>query len=488
LTHRSTFEIALSGLGRYRLRTALSLLGLAVGVATVLVTIAVGNGATASIRSQIRAAGLNVIVVKAGNYKTKREGPSDVLAPHASLDPLRDRVVRLLVPLVLAHPENDPMEKHDHPTAAERLGDSEAGLGAAATLTQEDAEAIASIDGVAHVASGIHENAKVFRGDRRWFTRLHGTDVELPLIRRSHALTAGRFFGAGELRRAEAVVVLGSVVREKLFGPDVDPVGDDVTLWNQSFRVVGVTTSANWLTPGAVGDDEFDAVYVPFTTIHRLLNVTNLNTITVTAESTGEVSRVARDVSELLRARHGISETAPDDFTVTTQASEVLTKGLHPSTARVLEGNLGNLEQVTLEELSITLERSGRTMKALLAALAGIALLVGGIGIGNVMLLAVTERTREIGVRLAVGARARDVASQFFAEALALGVTGGLAGIVVGVAAAAAVTRYFGWSTEISAGVIALAFGIALAIGLVAGFFPARRAARLDPIDCIRYE
>jgi putative ABC transport system permease protein len=494
LTERTTLEIALSGLGRYPLRTALSLLGLAIGVATVLVTVAVGNGATGSIQSQIRAAGLNVIVVKAGNYRTKREGPSDVLAPHASAASRRDRHeshpkwVRLFVPVVLAHPENDPMEKHDHPTAAERLGDSEAGLGAAATLTQEDAEAIASLPGVAHVAPGIHENAKLFHGERRWFTRLHGTDVDLPLIRRSHALAEGRFFGSGELRRAEPVVVLGSVVREKLFGPGVDPVGADVTLWNQRFRVVGVTASANWLTPGAPGDDEFDAVYVPFTTIHRLLNVTNLNTITVTAESTGEVSKVAQAVTDLLRARHGIAESAPDDFTVTTQASEVLTKGLHPSAARVLEGNLGNLEQVTLEELSITLERSSRTMKALLAALAGVALLVGGIGIGNVMLLAVTERTREIGVRLAVGARARDVGAQFFAEALALGVTGGLAGVLVGIGAATAVTRYFGWSTDISFGVVALALGIALAVGLVAGFFPARRAARLDPIDCLRYE
>jgi putative ABC transport system permease protein len=483
-----SLEIALSGLKRYRLRTALSLFGLAIGVGCVLVTVAIGSGAHRSIQDQIRAAGLNVILVKAGNYKSRGEETIEVQAPHARLAPLFDRILKALSPDVLAHPENDPMEKHDHPTAAERLGDAEAGLGAAATLTQEDADAIADLPGVADVASGVHENAKVFAGERRWFTRLHGTDVDLPRIRRAHSLSAGRFFSEREQRRAEQVVVLGSVVRDKLFAPEADPVGEEVTLWNQSFRVVGVTASANWMTPGAVGDDEFDAVYVPVTAVHRLLNVTNLNTITVTAESTGEVSKVAAAVTELLRARHRIADTAPDDFTVVTQASEVLTKGLHPNVARVLAGNLPNLERVTLEELSMTLERSSRTMMALLVSIGLVSLLVGGIGIGNVMLLSVTERTREIGVRLSVGARARDVGTQFFLEALLLGAVGGVAGVVLGIAFSRIVSESFGWTTSLSPGVVAVSYGIAIAIGLVAGFFPARRAARLDPIDALRYE
>jgi putative ABC transport system permease protein len=483
-----SLEIALSGLKRYRLRTALSLFGLAIGVGCVLVTVAIGSGAHRSIQDQIRAAGLNVILVKAGNYKSRGDETIEVQAPHAQLAPLFDRILKALSPDVLAHPENDPMEKHDHPTAAERLGDAEAGLGAAATLTQEDADAIADLPGVADVAFGVHENAKVFAGGRRWFTRLHGTDVDLPRIRRAHSLSAGRFFSERELRRAEQIVVLGSVVRDKLFAPEANPVGEEVTLWNQSFRVVGVTTSANWMTPGAVGDDEFDAVYVPFTAVHRLLNVTNLNTITVTAESTGEVSKVAAAVTELLRARHRIADTAPDDFTVVTQASEVLTKGLHPNVARVLAGNLPNLERVTLEELSMTLERSSRTMMALLVSIALVSLLVGGIGIGNVMLLSVTERTREIGVRLSVGARARDVGTQFFLEALLLGAVGGVAGVVLGIAFSRIVSESFGWTTSLSPGVVVVSYGIAIAIGLVAGFFPARRAARLDPIEALRYE
>jgi putative ABC transport system permease protein len=483
-----SFEIALSGLRRYRFRTALSLLGLAIGVGTVLLTVAIGNGAHESIQSQIRAAGLNVIVVKAGNYKTKGEGETEVQAPHAALSPALEWLSRAIVPEAHAHPENDPMEKHDHPTAAQRLGDAEAGLGAAATLTQEDAEAVAKLPGVLHVASGVHENVKVYFGERRWFTRLHGTDVNLPEIRRAQSFPLGRFFDARELKRAEQVVVLGSVVRDKLFGPETDPVGREVSLWNQSFRVVGVSASASVLTAGAVGDDQFDAVYVPFTTIHRLLNVTKLNTLTVTAESTGEVSQVAKALTELLRLRHRIAETAPDDFTVTTQASEVLTKGLHPNVARVLAGNLANLDRVTLEELSITLERSSRTMRLLLACIAAVSLLVGGIGIGNIMLLSVTERTREIGVRLSVGARARDVGAQFFTEALTLSVAGGIAGVVLGIAASYLVTRVLGWTTSISAAVVTLSFGIALAIGVFAGFFPARRASRLDPIEALRFE
>jgi ABC-type antimicrobial peptide transport system permease subunit len=154
----------------------------------------------------------------------------------------------------------------------------------------------------------------------------------------------------------------------------------------------------------------------------------------------------------------------------------------------VLAGNLPNLERVTLEELSTTLERSSRTMMALLVSIALVSLLVGGIGIGNVMLLSVTERTREIGVRLSVGARARDVGAQFFLEALLLGAVGGIAGVVLGIAASRILSGSFGWTTAVSPGVVVVSYGIAVAIGLVAGFFPARRAARLDPIEALRYE
>ena len=484
MLNAQTFEIALQSLRRYPLRTTLALFGMAIGVAAVLVTVAIGTGAQKAIRDQVRAAGLNVIQVTAGNYRTKGDGGGGVLAPHGFLLWLDE----WLAPTAYAHPENDPMEKHDHPTAADRLGDNKAGLGGAATLTQEDANAIAEIPGVADVAPGVHENIRAYAGERRWFTRLHGTDVDLLLIRRAHAVAHGRFFSQRELRRADQVVVLGSVVRDKLFGEGADPVGETLTLWNQTFRIVGVTESTNWMTPGTPGDDAFDAVYVPFTTIHRLLNVTNLNTITVTTESAGEVSNVAKAISNLLRVRHAIVDTAPEDFTVTTQASEVLARGLHPNVARVLVGNLPNLERATLQELSMTLERAGRTMKALLAAIAAVSLVVGGIGITNIMLLSVTERTREIGVRMSVGARARDVGAQFFAEALTLALTGGLLGIVLGGALSWTLRSSLGWAMEISLGAVALGFAVATAIGLLSGVIPARRASALDPINALRYE
>src|SRR6202011_1616341 len=171
---------------------------------------------------------------------------------------------------------------------------------------------------------------------------------------------------------------------------------------------------------GAVGDDQFDAVYVPLTTVHRLLNLSKLNSITLTSRSAGETTRVSKAIVELLRKPHHLREAAPDDFVVRTQSSVALGKGINPQVARVISGNAPGLEQMTLEDLSRTLERASRTMTVLLASVAGVSLLVGGIGIMNIMLLSVTERTREIGIRRAVGARADDVLRQFLIEAIVL--------------------------------------------------------------------
>jgi putative ABC transport system permease protein len=380
------------------------------------------------------------------------------------------------------------MEKHDHPTASQRLGDTEAGLGAALTLTASDANAIRKMPGVQYVAEGVHQNAHVAFGAKRWFTRLHGTDTQLPLIRRAWTLSSGRFFSPREQRSASQVIVLGSVASHKLFGA-VDPVGQQITIWNQPFRVVGVVTSTSWVSAPAPGDDQFDAVYVPFPTVQRLLNVSKLNDITVTAASTGEVTRVATALTELLRLRHNIGIKDPDDFTVATQARQVLAKGgLRPEVARAVVGNVGGLEQVTLEQLAKTLDRASKTMTALLAGIAGVSLLVGGIGIMNMMLLSVTERTREIGIRRAVGARASDVLRQFLAEAVTLSLAGGIVGVVLGFIASAAVSQLLRWSTRVSPGAVLLSFGIAAAVGIFFGWYPARQAARLDPIESLRYE
>jgi putative ABC transport system permease protein len=491
-------DIGFKALTRNRLQTALTMLGITVGVATVLAMMAVGAGAQRSIEQQVRAAGLNQITISAGNWKPKTEDSGAAVAhqgdagdtltlpvPDLAPQPLEDRsdVVRT------SHPENDPMEKHDHPLAWQRLGDLEAGLGAAATLSFADAAAIRDLDGVQYVACGVHANARVFADEKRWFTRMHGADLQLLDIKRTWTLTAGRFFTAREQENAEQVMVLGQVVAEKLFGAGPQPVGRTVTLWKQPFRVVGVVSSASWVVRPAPGDDEFDAVYMPYTTTHRLLNLTKLNDITVTAESTGEVSEVAKRIASLLRQRHGIGDTQPDDFTISTQATRAITTGgLPPNVASAIAGNVRELERVTLEQLAGTLERSSTTMRWLLAAVAAVSLLVGGIGIMNITLLSVTERTKEIGLRRAVGARGKDVMRQFLIEAVAISLAGGALGVIVGVIASLLIARTLRWATVVSPDAVLVAFGVSALVGVFFGWYPARRAAALDPIAALRHE
>ena len=473
------------------------MLGMTVGVATVLAMMAVGAGAQRSIEQQVRAAGLNQITVTAGNWKPKTEDSGAAVAHQGDAGNTLLLPVPELIPLPsllgdvarVRHPEDDPMEKHDHPLAWQRLGDLEAGLGAAATLSFADAEAIRELEGVQYVACGVHANARVYAGEKRWFTRMHGTDLQLLDIKRTWTLSGGRFFTEREQEDAEQVLVLGQVVAEKLFGAGVEPVGEVLTLWKQSFRVVGVVTSTTWVVRPAPGDDEFDAVYMPYTTTHRLLNLTKLNDITVTAASTGDVSAVSKRIAALLRQRHGIAETAPDDFTISTQATRAITTGgLPPNIAAAIAGNVRELERVTLEQLAGTLERSSRTMRWLLAAIAAVSLVVGGIGIMNVTLLSVTERTREIGLRLAVGARGKDVMRQFLTEAVAIGLAGGVLGVLLGVVASFSIARTLRWATVVSPEAVLVAFGVSAAIGVFFGWLPARRAAQLDPIAALRHE
>jgi putative ABC transport system permease protein len=485
-------DVAIKALGRNRLQTGLTMLGITVGVATVLAMMAVGAGAQRSIEQQVRAAGLNQLTIRAGNWRPKVDESDEAIAHQGDArDSLTHPLYRITDDVVKAsfHPEDDPMEKHDHPTARQRLGDLEAGLGSAATMTFDDAEAIRQVGGVQYVAGGIHENVRVHSGQKRWFTRMHGTDVMMPSIKRAWTFTGGRFFTEREQNRAEQVVVMGQVVADKLFGAGASPVGQEVSLWNQNFTVVGVVTSATWVVQPAPGDDQFDAVYMPYTTTQRLLNLSKLNDITVTASSSGDVSRLSREITKLLRKRHGIGDNDPDDFTIITQATKALTTGgLPPSVARAVASNVAELEKVTLEQLALTMERASRTMTWLLAAVAAVSLLVGGIGIMNITLLSVTERTKEIGLRMAVGARGKDVMRQFLLEAVVISAAGGLLGIVVGVIASFGIARSLQWATVVSPLSVLLAFGVATAVGVFFGWYPARRAAQLDPIVALRRE
>ncbi len=504
-----SIDIGFKALTRNRLQTGLTMLGITVGVATVLAMMAVGAGAQRSIEQQVRAAGLNQLTIKAGNWKPKTEDSGGAVAHQGDAGdtmrlPVEDLMPALpdagdpffgadVVPIDF-HPEDDPMEKHDHPLAWQRLGDLEAGLGASTTLSFDDAEAIRQLDGVQYVACGVHGNARVHYTteggeDKRWFTRMHGTDLHLLDIKRTWTLRSGRFFTENEQDAKAMVMVLGSVVAEKVFGEKVDPVGKDITMWNQTFKVVGVVTSASWVVRPAAGDDEFDAVYMPYTTTHQLLNLSKLNDIIVTASSSGQVSDVSKRITALLRERHGITQEKPDDFTISTQATRAITTGgLPPNVAAAIAGNVKELERVTLEQLAGTLERASGTMRWLLAAVAAVSLLVGGIGIMNITLLSVTERTKEIGLRMAVGARGRDVTRQFLTEAVAISLAGGALGVILGLLASYFIATTLRWATVVSPGAVFLAFGVSAAVGVLFGWYPARRAAELDPIDALRHE
>jgi len=252
-------------------------------------------------------------------------------------------------------------------------------------------------------------------------------------------------------------------------------------------------------------------VVVPYTALQKVLGINYLQAIMVSSEQAGDASQVALDITPLLRGRHHLDQAAepigqseglgglqspgmggggatPDDFTVKTQASEALTKGLNTSVAAFILANMPQMDQVNLQEMSGTLSRAGQTMSALLAAIATISLIVGGIGIMNIMLVSVTERTREIGIRRAVGARSYDVLMQFLVEATTLGMAGGVLGIILGFLAALIITSTLQWNATVSFGAVALAFGVAAATGVFFGFYPAHRASKLNPIDALRFE
>ncbi len=495
MNFRSCLEVAMKSLGKNRLRTGLSMIGMTIGVATVLTMIAMGSGAQTAIEDQVRAAGMNLIVVTAGNYKLKSEDDFQVIE-NARLEQTekpafnsavwyndRPRFVKAF------HPEDDPFEKHDHPTASQRLGDTEAGLGSAATLTAADAVALRKLNGVQFVSEGIHENAHITTDSgKKWFSRLHGDNVSLQMMRRSWKFPVGRFYTESELKNADQVVVLGAIVAEKLFGKE-DPNGKMIYLWKQPFQVVGVVSTASWIVAPAVGDDQFDAIYVPFTTIHRLLNLTKLNDISITAKSTGDVTRLTKSITSELRKRHNITEAKPDDFTVTSQARQALTKGgMRPQMARSVVANVDSMEKVTLEQLGKTLDRAGRTMSALLASIAAVSLVVGGIGIMNVMMLSVTERTKEIGLRRALGARSKDVLRQFLLEAMTLSLVGGILGVILGVAAAYGLSRWASWAASVSWVSVIVSVGVAASVGVFFGYYPARQASEVAPIESLKFE
>ena len=329
------------------------------------------------------------------------------------------------------------------------------GGGMSTTLTPEDAEALRQLPGVQYLAASVNSRAQVVAGNQNWSTQIQGTDVELPLIR-NWPNKFGSFFTSQDVQSAAKVCILGQTVSDNLFGPDVDPTGQIIRVKNQPFKVLGVLAPKGTTS---FGQDQDDAIYAPYTTVQKKLQgIQHINQIQISAE-TPETSGVSAEITDTLRTRHKLIPGDPDDFMVRTQ-----------------------------EEMASVRTETTKTMTTLLAAIAGVSLLVGGIGIMNIMLVSVTERTREIGLRMAIGARGRDVLMQFLVEAVVLSLFGGLIGIGFGYALSAAAEKFLEWPTQIPPNAIGMAFGFAAGTGVFFGFYPARKAAGLDPIEALRFE
>jgi putative ABC transport system permease protein len=330
------------------------------------------------------------------------------------------------------------------------------GQGNASTLTPDDAVAIQQVQGVQYKAAGVNTRGQVVAGNMNWNTQIQGTDVDLPVIR-SWPTVEGAFFTPTDVATASKVAVLGTVVRDQLFGTDVNPVGDVIRINNQPFTIVGVMASKG---QSGMGTDQDDVIFVPYTTVmKKLRGITFIQNVYVSAASATDTSPTADRIASLLRTRHKIQPGDPDDFMVR-----------------------------TMEEMASVRVQATQTMTALLASIAGVSLLVGGIGIMNIMLVSVTERTREIGLRMAIGARGRDVLLQFLVEAVVLSLFGGAIGIGLGFALSRGVTLWMAWPTSVSPQAVVVAFGFAAMTGVFFGFYPARKAAALDPIDALRFE
>jgi ABC-type antimicrobial peptide transport system permease subunit len=492
---RKSLYIALRALRRNALQTALTMLGMSIGVATLLTTIALGAGAQASIETQVRAAGMNVIVVTSGNYKMATQKTSDgeteepaAYVPERTRARWKTAVWDPAQRVGLWRRVQDDVKQINPIIGAEAGPDSLQGMGAATTLSLDDGKAVAGLHGVQYVSGGVSENGTVNIDGRTWFTKVHGEEASLLKIKRAWAFPYGGFFTEAQVKRGSDVIVLGSVVSEKLF-PGRSPMGETVAIRGHSYKVVGVVGSGVWMIHAMPGDGEFDAVYLPVTTAMGLTGKKSLDTLTISTVSTGDVTQVTKAATALLRQRHGLGQKLPDDFTIASEAHKSLARGgMRTDVARAVVGNTSNLDKVTLDQLGKTLDRASRTMTALLGGIAVVSLVVGGIGIMNIMLLSVTERTKEIGIRRSVGALSDEVMMQFLMEAMTLSLTGGLLGIVGGLTLAFFITRLVQWSTAISPLAVAVSFGISAAIGMVFGYYPARQAARVSPMSSLRYE
>jgi putative ABC transport system permease protein len=331
------------------------------------------------------------------------------------------------------------------------------GFGMAPNLTAADYDAVrAEITGITAVSPEVRTQGQIAVGNQNTSVQISGVSDEY-LLARSWNLRAGANFSDNDVRNANKVCLIGSTTAKSLFGENVDPVGQIIRIKNAPFTIVG------WLEAkgsGSFGQDQDDILLVPYTSVmKRLSGDTRFRAMFVQSENPAGINDVKTQLEELLRQKHQIAEGKDDDFMVRTQ-----------------------------QETSDFFNANNRVMTILIGFFAGISLVVGGIGIMNIMLVSVTERTREIGIRLAVGARGRDVLRQFLTEAVLLSIVGGALGIATGYWLAPLLTKFFQFPTLISNTSVIMAFTVSAVIGIVFGFFPALKAANLDPIDALRYE
>ncbi len=392
-------------MGRNKLRTALTMLGVIIGVAAVICTVAIGEGASQSIQDAITNMGSNMIWVEAGGVN---------------------------------------------------LQGVRTGNGATKTLTVQDANSIADqIPIVSHVTPNVDTHSQVVFANQNWYTSVRGISPNYLYVRKL-AVDRGTFFGQDEIDRAENVCVLGRTVSNILF-LNTDPIGQTVRVANQPCQVIGLLHPKG---QSATGQDQDDIVLMPYTTVQKKIKgIDWVDDIWCSADSQDLIPEAQKEITEMLRERHHLRPGMPDDFNIR-----------HPV------------------EMANAMADSARMMELLLASIASIALFVGGIGIMNIMLVSVTERTREIGVRMAVGASEKDVQMQFLSEAIVMSSIGGAVGAAIGLVGAVVIAHVLRWPTSVPALALVAAFGTSACVGIFFGYYPAHKAASLDPIEALRYE
>jgi len=396
--------IALDGLRANKLRAMLTMLGIIIGVGAVIAMVSIGMGVQDKISTSIAGLGSNLLVVTPGAAKT---------------------------------------------------GGSRQAAGSSITLNEKDALAIAQeVSGVNLVAPTVSRQYQVVFGNQNWTTSVQGTTPDIMGVR-NYNLEEGSFFTTQDVETRARVAVLGKTVADSLFNGGT-PIGQTIRINNAPFQVVGVLEAKG----ESAGGNQDDTVIIPLKTAQeRLMGINYVQNINIQATGTDVINQAQEDVTTLLRTRHKLTATTPDDFTVRNMVA-----------------------------IMATADDTTGMITALLGVVAGLSLLVGGIGIMNIMLVSVTERTREIGIRKALGARYNNILLQFLIEAVVISVAGGLLGIALGIGASYAVSSIAGWKTIISSLAIVAAFGFSVMIGLFFGIYPARKAALLDPIDALRYE